>query len=118
MSGNKKIFDVGQIKDDLLASVNVWQNNLQRVLASAGEKERAVVQKASERAAYVKAEVESGNWSATLGVEAMSSIERTLANEVENIDDLTIAEARKISFRSAVLGGIGMVIGVLGSIRR
>lgn len=117
MADKKALFDKKQIKDDLNKAVSVWKNNLDRVEDQANAKEKVVIQKAKQRAEYVEGELAAGNWSETLTFEAMGSIDRTLANELEAIQDKANKDRRSVTVASAISGGIGMILGVLGGVK-
>lgn len=90
---------------------------LARVKDKASEKERVIIERADTKAAVIQSALKDGTFTPELAIEAAGSVERTMRNELEALDDQTRKTAQHVTVRSAILGGFQLVLGLLGTLR-
>lgn len=105
------------LRREALSVLTTTRSAIGRVMDKASEKERAILADADNDAATIHARLSSQTITLEAALSASESIERTMRNRLEALDDKTRKEAQHVTVRSAILGGFQMILGVLGAIR-
>ena len=104
-------------KDQVVKVIDLTLENLQQANAKADERERLILGSSKKRFDALRSAMLTEGWEDLLSEEALSSLQRTLDNDLERLDDERIKENRRVTIRSLVLGGLQMIMGLAGLAR-